>query len=229
MEGLRKVLKDSGITRCQVKYDGSVEDSDAHGIEVTILFNTKTGWSKLDSLCEILNDYNAYVNKTCGLHVHLDVRHLKPAKAKLMGRRLNRALPVLKYLVDKSRHNNSYCNLGMSGFSRNADRYYAINMTSYFKFKTIEVRLHGGSTNFDKIKSWIEILQFVSARPMPKTGLNFQDLIDMGLPEHLIEYADKRITKLHGEAAWRVLIPAPTAPPAAAAQPTPAVQPETAA
>jgi hypothetical protein len=33
-------------------------------------------------------------------------------------------------------------------------RYYALNLQSWWKHGTIEIRLHGGTTEFDKITAW---------------------------------------------------------------------------
>lgn len=203
---LARAIKKAGIPRASVKYDGSLGDDEGHGVEVTILFNAADGFEPLNKLCRVLNAFGCYVNKSCGLHVHLDARHLKPKNVKLIGRRLGRSLPVLKWIVDKSRHTNTYCELSTSKFSSRASRYHAINLTSFFKYKTIEVRLHGGSTNATKIRHWIETLQFLSNVAVPKVFTTFQQLIDLGLPEHLVEYADKRINKLNPD-AWSHLTP----------------------
>lgn len=206
-ESLRNKIRAAKIPRVSVKSDGSLENDEGIGVEVTILFNTADGFEPLNKLCRVLNEADCFVNDSCGLHVHLDCRHLKPKGVKLIGRRLGRTLPVLTWLVDKSRHNNNYCKLEVSKFTDNREyRYCAINQVAYFEFKTLEIRLHGGSTNHKKIRHWIELIRFLASKPIPKTFNTFQQLIDLGTPEHLVEYADKRINRLNPE-AWHVLIP----------------------
>lgn len=203
---VRKALVKAGVTRASVKSDGSLDDEAGVGVEVTLLLNTKDGFGQLEKVCNILNDLNCFVNNKCGLHVHLDARNMSDSYAKLVSKRLGRALPVLKWIVHPSRQNNHYCKMMVGPFNKNRnDRRYAINPQAYFKHGTLEVRLHGGSTNAGKIKNWIELLRFIAATPIPKTLATFQDLIDLGTPEHLIEYADKRITRLNPE-AWNKLI-----------------------
>lgn len=205
---LREAIKDAGIPRVSVKDDGSLSsDYDDVSCEVTILFNSSDGFEPLQKVCRILSQFDCYTNETCGLHVHLDARHLDKKGVKIVGRRLGRSLPVLQYMVDKSRTNSgSFNDVRVSQLSRSGERYCAINLTSWFKFKTVEVRLHGGTTSFKKIKNWIELLKFLSSVKMPKNVTTFQELIDLGTPEHLIEYADKRITALNPE-AWAILSP----------------------
>lgn len=213
---LRKAIQHANIPRVSVKDDGSVHDSDGDGVgvEVTILFNTEDGFGPLQKLCDVLNRKGCFVNNTCGLHVHLDARHLQEKGVKRIGRRLGNALPVLKWIVDPSRHTNNYCALAVSEFRDSRDyRYNAINLTSWFEFKTVEVRLHGGSTNFKKIKNWIELLRFLASTRVPRNFSTFQHLIELGTPEHLIEYADKRITRLNPTAWAKLMPPAPDAPP----------------
>lgn len=206
-DNIRKALIKAGVTRSSVKGDGSLDSDEGVGVEVTLLFNTEDGFSQLEKVCKVLNQFGCFVDDRCGLHVHLDSRHLKPHRAKLLGQRLGRALPVLKWVVDPSRHANSYCRMETGPFKRNTEnRYYAINMQSYFRYKTIEVRMHGGSTNARKIQHWIELLRFIAGSKVSKELETFQDLIDLGAPEHLIEYADRRITKLN-PTAWTQLIP----------------------
>lgn len=201
---IRMALTDAGVTRASVKSDGSLESDDGIGCEITILFNTADGYNQLSKVCKVLNDLGCFLNKKCGLHVHLDARHLKPRRAKALSDRLGYALPILKWVVDRSRHDNHYCKMHVSPFKRNCDRYFAINNRAYFAQKTIEVRMHGGSTNFTKIKNWIELLKFISTSKISQDLTTFQDLIDLGLPDNLIEYTERRITNLNPK-AWNII------------------------
>lgn len=204
---LRHAIRKAKIPRASVKSDGSLSSDEGIGVEITLLFNTADGFKPLERLCEVLSDHGCFVNDTCGLHVHLDVRHLKKSGAMLVGKRLGRALPVLKWMVDDTRHNNTYCKLQVGPMSRtNESRYHAINMNAYFRYNTVEVRMHGGSTNARKIKCWIELLQCLSVTKNAKELNTFQDFVDLGLPDRLVEYAEKRITRLNPY-AWAKLMP----------------------
>ena len=207
-QNLRKALAKANVTRVSVKDDGSLADDDGTSVEVTMLFNTAHGFHNLEKLCGVLKSYGCYVNDKCGLHVHLDARHLKRGGVLRIGRRLGRALPILRYMVDESRTNDkSFNSLHVSPLINDSDeRYCAVNLVSYFKYRTVEVRLHGGTTNFKKIRNWIETLQFLANKKMPKELKTFQDFIDTGIPTHLVEYADKRISSLN-PGAWTILTP----------------------
>ena len=210
-EWLKSKLADAGVTRCCVKDDGSLNDDDGHGVEVTILFNTKYGYEPLAKLCRALTKAGCYVNKSCGLHVHLDARHLTVKQTERIGASLGHSLPVLKYLVAKSRHANDYCELRVSKLIKIShdddtwdERYCAINLTSYPRYKTIEVRLHGGSINASKIEAWVTLLKLIGASKLKSDITTFQELIDLGLSEPMVEYAEQRIAELNPE-AWPLL------------------------
>jgi hypothetical protein len=194
---LKEALRRAKIPRCTVKQDGSLNSEDGAPVEVTLLFNSKHGTEPLKRLCEVLADMECFVNSTCGLHVHLDVRHLGIDKRKVMdvARRLGRALPVLLKMQPKSRRNNSYCRPDVS--SIDGDRYYAVNATAWQKFKTIEVRLHAGSVSYSKIANWISLLKHIAAKPNLATLHNLELFIDkLELPDSLIEYVESRL-KVH--------------------------------
>lgn len=204
---LKLKLADAGVTSCNVKYDGSLACDEGHGVEVTILFNTNYGFEPLERLCKALTRAGCYVNKTCGLHVHLDARHLTKLKAKRIGNSIGHSLPVIKWLVPESRHTNEFCKLGVSAISRRANRYFAVNLTSYPKYKTIEIRLHSGTISATKITHWINLLRVLAKANLKTDLVSFQDLLDVpGINDTLVEYVESRINELH-TIAWSKLMP----------------------
>jgi Putative amidoligase enzyme len=71
-------------------------------------------------------------------------------------------------MVPKSRtRENTYCKLNPAGELNPNDRYYAINWCSWCEHKTIEVRLHSGTTSAEKIKNWVEILDACQRHTIP--------------------------------------------------------------
>lgn len=202
---LRDRLKTAGVSRVAIKYDGSLEDTEGHGVELTILFNSKHGFEPLERLCKALLDAGCYVNKKCGLHVHLDARHMTPIKVRKVGNSIGHALPVLKWLVPESRHNNRYCELDVSDLR--GERYYAVNLTAFRKYKTIEIRLHSGTINAPKIIQWVKLLKLLGDAKLRAPITTFQELIDLdGMTDSLVDYCDTRITELNPK-AWPLLNP----------------------
>lgn len=129
---------------------------------------------ELRILLYALKAAGARVNKSCGLHVHIDAADLNIVQAVniinnyyYMRHLINASLPA-------SRTNNRYCAvksytdlvgrdnwyLTLDAFADAVcDRYVAVNIRAYKRHGTIEFRQHQGSLNYEKIKNWILFLQ----------------------------------------------------------------------
>jgi len=196
-KALANLIEDNKIKHISLKSDGSIEpDSDYFPIEVTVLTKLDEP-QNLEQVCKLLNDLGAKVNKSCGLHVHLDARHLDDMEVKSFGRNLGRALPVLAGMVPETRRSSTYCQLQVSS----TDRYSAVNMTAYNKYKTVEVRLHSGTTNFKKIISWAKIIHSISSAPrIPHSVHSINELTEyVRIEENLVEYMTQRTALFSGE------------------------------
>lgn len=207
-----------GLT--DIAHDGSLISRRAAGLELRrISWTDKNG--RLSGLLGLEKYFKgAWVDKTCGLHVHVDARHLrKPGMgaddhmdldlcdAAETYDRLTLLYPVLKRLVPRSRWNNKYCrfynNRGGSDTYRrpgNGDRYAAINWCSYARHRTIEFRLGSGSTNLVKIESWALLCQFLfdwcskRSNTVPTRWPQFLAI----LPGWMKDWCIMRNLKLHG-------------------------------
>jgi hypothetical protein len=158
------------------------------------------------------------VDTRCGLHVHVDVRHLDMPG---MGRpdsaacdagetydRLCKLYPILKRLVPPSRHRSTYCRWRNNrhespDFDRGRDgnRYAALNFDSYAEHGTIEWRMQGGSTNPIKIESWALLCQFLTRwasirdNSIPRNWDQFLAI----LPQWLASWCVLRRERLYGD------------------------------
>lgn len=196
---IRRALERAKITNCSVKQDGSLSDDDGRvGVEVTVLFDASHGFDKLQKVCKVLNDFGAVINDTCGLHVHLDQQGKSTGESLSIGKRIGKFLPILSRLVPSSRRRNNYCKLSVSGLD--GSRYHAVNMTSLSKHRTIEVRLHSGTTDARKIESWVKLLRAIVESKLRFQGnvSSFQAMIDiLRLSDELVEYFDRRFQKFN--------------------------------
>lgn len=158
------------------------------------------------------------VDTRCGLHVHVDVRHLHVPGMGRVGDagcdagetydRLCKLYPILKKLVPPSRLRSSYCRWrnnrpDSEDFSRSRDgnRYAALNWDSYAEHGTIEWRMQGGSCNPVKIESWALLCQFltrwasVRENCMPRSWEQFLAI----LPQWLASWCILRRERLYGD------------------------------
>lgn len=157
----------------EFKRDGSLHgnDNSAHRpIEmVSPVLKGGKGFGQLEKACKALNEGDARVNKTCGLHVHIGVERLSDEAYVNIFRNYQMLESVIDSFMAESRrkNNNTYCksikNIDFSACRTKEDvavamsrnRYYKVNAMSYRMHRTIEFRQHQGTTNFEKIKMWV--------------------------------------------------------------------------
>jgi hypothetical protein len=153
--------------------DGSVrrsmndeERSNYKSVELTTpkLYSVE-GFKKIKMVLDIWNKIGAAVNNSCGFHVHVDASNFTRqdlARLLLVWMRIE---PVVYFLVSPSRRENSYTRLlrkasyhtiarMLFGEINEDDRYHALNLVAFKKYRTVEFRLHQGTTNFEKVKNW---------------------------------------------------------------------------
>lgn len=130
----------------------------SNSYEIRLLCKQKELNHIVKRMYDILNENNIQVNKSCGLHIHLDMRQ----------RNVRTAYKNLYYCqdsmiaVNKGRERNQYCRKNrQDSFHKqlgNYGRYYAINARSYHRHKTIEVRLGRATMNADEVIAWARML-----------------------------------------------------------------------
>lgn len=158
-----------------LKTDGSLRKDKEYQYthELCIIAEETVVHEVLKGVIEALDEVGCAVNKTCGLHVHLDMRNrdkkiafynlvksqnilysMNPA-SRLTGEDSKGAIADTIY---SRRVETTDFEAAMApGTGRDA-RYQGINPMSFKKHSTIEVRIHSGSTSFNKISNWVRIL-----------------------------------------------------------------------
>lgn len=148
----------------QLKDDGSIRTNRyfPYSYELAVLCNYKNFSNILKKVCKVISPYSR-VNKSCGLHVHLDMRYNNNFKR--IYHNLYIAQPLFYAIQPSSRYTNNYCipitnNIFPARYANRA----GINGASYYSHKTIEIRLHAGTINPIKIINWINILHAVAKK-----------------------------------------------------------------
>ena len=79
--------------------------------------------------------------------------------------------------------------------------YHGVNSNAYSKYKTIEMRMHCGTTQGNKINNWIKILIAIADAPLmasvPTTIDQLQSMVSM--KDDVLEYMKKRIVKFRSQ------------------------------
>lgn len=181
---------------CKVVHDGSIRTiKGGEPAEVVSLLNRDEMEPRLFRLCDKLAKASFSTNKSCGLHVHLDARHLSFEEVCDKAKIATKWLSALSELFPLSRRDNSYAKIA---FSRN-ERYRAVNVCSHGKHRTCEFRLHSSSINYQKILAWIRLCELLfSLRKAPKAGAGcLETLGQLPLAEYERSYWKARHIELN--------------------------------
>ena len=167
------------IPQWKLTTDASVTSRDTglyRGLELVspILYGDE-GLDELAKVYEVLNSCGAKVDKSCGTHVHFDIADFTVQNCKNFLTLYYNYQGIINHLVPPSRRRNEYCkpllksdlvqinNQHWVSSIRDiayviGTRYSKVNLQSYVKYGTIEIRQHGGTTEFDKMEAWIILM-----------------------------------------------------------------------
>lgn len=165
--------------------DGSIRSDGYYAHEIRALFPRSQMEPRLHRLCNLLNNMECKVNKSCGFHVHLDMRGESSEAVHKRAKIVDAWLYAMQELVPASRRTNDYCKFGIS----TRDRYHAVNYVAFSKYNTLEIRLHSGTVDYTKIIAWIRLCELLAAmRHKPKSGGCIATLEQLPLASHDLAY-----------------------------------------
>jgi hypothetical protein len=99
-------------------------------------------------------------NRSCGLHVHVDMRNSTPQQRYAIAHRYGQLEAEIDRVVAPSRRSseNYFCcsNRGASMESLRHERYYKVNISAFERHGTVEFRHHQGTVNARKVCNWIK-------------------------------------------------------------------------
>ena len=172
----------------RVVHDGSIDSGEGVGRE----FITKGGLSgdelyqSIDNVTTGLKDYGWSVNRSCGMHIHIDARDLRWREIKYILAVSKLCEQIMFKMLPTSRRNGRWCKripLTMENILSICDdqefietwygafdtypsydkyndaRYCGVNMHSRIIHGSIEFRHHSGTLDSEKIVNWIEVCQ----------------------------------------------------------------------
>jgi hypothetical protein len=155
---------------------------------VSPVLEGEQGIEEVRNAAAALEAAGAKVDKRCGLHVHFDARSIKLKAVKNLFKLWLKFEDVLDTFQPPSRRGNAntYCRTNLEGGLSDSEdhrgqcfrifkkidacksmdemkqlypcRYRKLNIHSYFRHQTMEVRHHSGTTNPDKITHWVRLM-----------------------------------------------------------------------
>ena len=171
---IREAYYSDSSNEWRIKDDGSLSGS-GWGAELVspILYGIE-GVEQLEIMLKVLNSHDVSINVSCGLHVHLGAQDLTYHEIISVMDRYSEFEPQVDMIMAESRRgdNAHYARPIGAGYigrlKRNAksksrlayagDRYRKVNLESLSKHGTLEFRHHSGTSNFEKIVSWLSFL-----------------------------------------------------------------------
>lgn len=191
--------------------DSSIRGSQGFEI-VSPILKGQDGLNQLEKVCRALKECNAFINKSCGVHIHFDAKKFGVEQFKNIMLNYANLENVIDSFLPKSRrvNNNKYCKSIKSYKSKieNAStineltdsvpyRHSKLNTKSYVKYKTIEFRHHSGTVEFDKIHNWILFLHNLVEYSSNKrvSQVNFETLKTFNQPK-IYTYLNNRKEEL---------------------------------
>lgn len=196
------VKDDGSIGSARAEGGGRTKLLETHpyGHELVVLVKEVEYVDVLTRLCKLLNEEcSVKVDKTCGLHVHLDMRG-RPVETAFHN--LVSMQHYLYGMLPAARRNSTY-SYPIKGTQWRIpdDRYHGINAQAFTKHKTLEARMHCGTTQGDKIVNWVQLLIAIADAPkitaVPKSMQGLQAVT--GISDDLVKYVSSRVAKFKSQ------------------------------
>jgi hypothetical protein len=161
----------------KLEVDGSLRpDVGTVGIEVVSppLELTTASFEQIEKVCRVLNTLDASVNRSCGLHVHVGLASVPVSAVRKLAALYAEHEGLIDQLIPPSRRGNAnnFCqsvatranmaSLAQANtirdvsYALNGDnKYYKLNLNSYWRYSTVEFRHHSGTVDAAKIIKWV--------------------------------------------------------------------------
>jgi len=171
----------------KIVQDASIQGVNPFELVTPKLFGAE-GFQKLSTLCEVVNRLGGRVNRSCGLHVHIDAWNFELSDIKRLIKVIRKIEePVFFYLLPASRRNSRYCRAltdelvnqvgrmrSINSLSQIQDRYFSFNLNAWSRYRTFEFRNHSGTFSNMKVISWVVFLLMLM--DSVKRGLTADDI-----------------------------------------------------
>ena len=158
-----KVETDSSVT----DYNGSVR---LGGEAIAPKKRGLAHFEEIGNVQKALAAAGAKIDQRCGMHVHISMQDMSRQELARFVLMWQKQQQFLYGLVAPSRKNHHYCSdISLSSATQIAqqfeatgnsygDRGSSLNVTSYPKIGTFEIRLHQGSLNSRKMRAWVLLM-----------------------------------------------------------------------
>lgn len=168
-------------TEWKITHDRSIGYE--NGELVSPILRGQDGLDQVRKVLRALRGIGHTVNRSCGVHVHVGVRDLTGADIVNVFQRYQKHeleidgfMPVSRRANNNSNYIRSLRDIDFRDCDSvydvrdemDEDRYFKLNVMSYFRQKTLEFRQHGGSLSGEKVCNWIKFcVNFIEVSRVP--------------------------------------------------------------
>lgn len=150
-----------GVTHFDSKDDGSISGKEF----VSAVLRGDRGLDAIAEFCHHARYWS--VDRKCGYHLHIGCQDLTDDELKSVCAAYALTAQVWQSFVSRSRRNNGYCGdlewdvdeledvYHFACWASGQNRYQWFNVSAYAAHRTLEVRLHSGTLNANKVCNWI--------------------------------------------------------------------------
>lgn len=151
---------------------GCKEDGSVDGMEfVSPVLYGDEGLNEIRKLCRYARRLNWEVDTACGYHVHLDMSDESDENCFRVAFAYYYTYNLWSRFISNTRRKNYYCarhSFNFNSLARATDftdwaesamsgeRYNWVNWDAYMKHKTVEIRSHTPTLNYEKASNWIK-------------------------------------------------------------------------
>ena len=186
---LSKLFQEKQLaSKTRIGDDGSVKSKNpGHGgLEIRVIDTETNIFNTIVEVCKCIAQLKGYVNNTCGLHIHIDMRTRKYKE--VIVHNLIKTQEFLYSMVHKNRAHSNFSvkipekikrviryeidpdnmfrdipvieeiNRTFLNSTKYAKHQDGLNFGAYRKYRTIEIRMHEGTLSAYRINKWIKIL-----------------------------------------------------------------------
>lgn len=182
-------LQAAGLVSWRAKTDVSIHGNGRGWEIVSPPLQGEGGYEQVRTACRVLAGLGGVANRSCGMHVHHDIRDLTVDGVKAVARMWVAQQPMIDGLVAPSRRGSGHTYLGpiraeelrqieactnledVRRLASRISRYRNLNVAAYGRHGTIEMRQHQGTVNAEKVLTWVRLGQALiqAAAEQPET------------------------------------------------------------
>lgn len=192
-----------------------VEDcSVSNGAElVSPILRGEDGLEQIKKATKVLREAGCTVDRTCGLHVHVNAVECTVKQLVNVLRRYAANEHTIDTYMPRSRreNRNSFCytlrnmnfdrletfeDMNRVGNNMRNGRFHKVNVSSFVRQGTIEFRHHSGTLNATKINNWVQFCIGFLEGSINSCGRRQTPNLMFGIPQNLAEYYSQRSNEL---------------------------------